>query len=299
MKRQLASFAIAFFTLAALAAERPYWWDNPHRDDSFFMYERGTVSSSKSEQDAIRGAVLAAKGMIVDRIGISSALAEAGLSAAPEYALVNVEVSDSGTEQDAKSKTWSAWVLVKYPQEEKKKILDRWNASISSIGDLRTLEGKIPSQFVLSLATADGRLQFRDGEHISFIVEADKDCWLLLVDHQSDGSSVVLFPNRFQPSGFVKRGQRIVIPPADAGSFKLLVGAPYGDDRIEAIGVTKKSVVYTDIESSVKDLSAGQNMVVLGRSDFVEKLTASLEGTAASSPGWGRAVLSLSTFAKQ
>src|SRR5690554_1689389 len=127
-----AVFACAFLLLAVpIPAQQPSCWNNPHRAHAQFMYERGLASDASSEQEGLKNAVLAAKDMLVERIGVVPALREAGLSVSPEFALVNCTVSDSGTERSLRK--WSAWVMVKYPQEEKEKILARWNASIASI----------------------------------------------------------------------------------------------------------------------------------------------------------------------
>ena len=287
---------IASLLFASLFAEQPYWWDNPHKDDQFAMYERGMTSDGASEQDAIQKAVLAAKTMLVERIGILPALQAAGISASPEYAIVNIEVADSGVERNAKK--WFAWVLLKYPQEEKQKVIDRWNASLSSISELKKQEAKIPVQFGLTLRTADGTTQYRDGDQIAFTVGADENCYLLLLDHQSDGTTVLLFPNRFHPDGFIRKGETVTIPSQEDASFKLLVGEPYGDDRIEAIAATGKNSLYAKYAGLTESLPDGQNVAVSTRGIFIQGVGNALASQQGQPIKWSRAELSLSTYSK-
>lgn len=295
MKNKFAFVAIVL-SCATVFAQQPYWWDNPHKDDEFAMYERGSASGAASEQDATRAAILAAKSLIVERIGIGDALDAAGLSRSPEYAVVNFAVADSSTEKIGR--TWSAWVLIKYPQEEKQKILDRWNASLASINDLKKQEARIPVQFPLTLKTADGRAQYRDGERLTFTVRADEDCYIVLLDHQSDGTTVLLFPNRFQKDAFVKKGQSVSIPSPDSQSFALTVGVPYGDDRVEAIAATKRSELHRRFADILSGIPEGQNMAVVSRGIFVQGLSSAIEDSSDPALKWSRAEINLSTFAK-
>ncbi len=255
MRRHPAFFISLFFIISNMSfAGEPYWWDSAHRDDTINMYERGSAVNAQSEQAAILGAVTSAKNLLMQRIGIIPALSDAGISSTAEYAIINIETSGITTEKTGK--TWSAWLLVKYPQKEKQVLLDRWNASIASLQSLRKDESKIPTQFGLSLQTVDMRTQFREGETIVFAVTAEKDCHLLLVDHMSDGSTVLLYPNRYNPDSFVRKGQQVLIPsPADA-AFKLIVTPPFGDDRIEAIASTKKSSLHSRFAALVEALKA-------------------------------------------
>lgn len=286
-----------FLVVCALGfSEQPYWWDNPHEDDEFDMYERGKCTAAATEEDALRKAVVAAKEMLVERIGIAPALKDAGLQASPEYAIVNFRVADSGTEKSGK--TWNAWVLLKYPQAEKKLILDRWNASIASINELKKQEGTIPVQFGLKLRTGEGKSAYRDGETVSFAVTADVDCYLVLLDHQSDGTTVVLFPNRYHQDCRVKKGETLTIPSPDSGAFKLLVGSPYGDDRVEAIASTNESSLHRSLADLALSLPGNQNVAVMSRGIFVQSLSKATAPSDDKNVKWSRAELNLSTFAK-
>lgn len=292
----------AFFCLILTLAtgenafgEKPYWWDNPHRDDEVDMYEKGSSTDAPTETQAQIQAVRAAKALLMERIGIAPALEAAGLTVSPEYALVNDEVADAQTEKSGPG--WKAWVLVRYPQKEKKKLLDRWETSLKSLSDLQIREGKIPLQFKVELSTAEGKNQYRDGEFIVFRFRSAQDCSLVLWDHQSDGTSVLLFPNKYHPDSWIKAGQTITIPNPDDADFKLLVGAPYGDDRVEAIACTSKTALQNRFGGMVKNLREGA-VAVMGRGIYVEGLDqARADGAQESAKTlWSHAELTLSSF---
>lgn len=290
--------SLLFLCVAGLAfAERPYWWDSPHKDDDEFMYERGSSTDGTSEQDAVQKAVRSAKTVILERIGIVPALESAGLSVSPEFALVNCEVSGTATEKAGKR--WQAWLLVKYPQKEKERMLERWNASVSTIRELKAREEKIPVQFRVSFSTADGKTQFRAGEGVTFRFQAERDCHLLILDHQSDGTTVLLFPNRFHPDSFVKKGEVPLIPPEDA-SFRLVVGEPFGDDRVEAIASTDESALHRDFARRVRELKGGLDFAAAERASFTRAIDSEF-AAGGESPGgakalWSRAELNISTY---
>jgi len=277
-------------------AEEPYWWNSPHRDDTHYLYERGSAVNSPTEQSAVLEAILSAKNMLMHRIGISPALTEAGINVTAEYALVNIETSGITTEKSGDK--WNAWLLVKYPQKEKQILLDRWNASIASLQALRREEKKISPRFGLSLNTADIRSQYREGESIIFSVTAEIDCYLLLVDHMSDGTTVLLFPNRYNPDSFIRKGQKILIPSPGSASFKLLVTPPFGDDRIEAIASTKKSSLHARIAGLIDVLPPARDVAVVTRGIFVQGLADALGDSAVDDTRWSQAELTLSTYPK-
>ncbi len=291
-------FAALVFSVVSfsLASEEPYWWGNAHRDDESNMYERGSSVNAKTEQEAVLEAVLAAKDVLIQRIGITPALEKAGIKTSGEYAIVNAETS--GIETEKTGKTWSAWLLLKYPQKEKAILLERWNASIASMNEMRTQEKKITAQFGLSLQTLGMQTQFREGDAIVFTVTAEKDCYLLLLDHMADGTTVLLFPNRYNPDSFIKKGQRIQIPAPENAAFQLVVTPPFGDDRVEAIASTKKSSLHSKFSSLVEELPDTQDIAVMSRGIFVQGLGTAVGASPAAGIQWSQAEITISTFQK-
>jgi len=297
MHRNWVVACLLLFVLSGYApAGEPYWWNSPHRDDTVNMYERGSAFNVKTEQAAILEAILSAKNGLIQRIGILPALEDSGIASSAEYAIVNIETSGITTEKSGDK--WSAWLLVKYPQKEKQVLLDRWKASIASLQALRKSEQKITPQFGLTLTTGDGRVQYREGDAITFSVTADKDCYLLLVDHMSDGSAVLLYPNRYNPDSFIRKGQTVMIPSAANAAFKLIVTPPFGDDRIEAIAATKASSLHDKIAGLITGLPQARDVAVTTRGIFVQGLANALNDSASPDTAWSHAEMTLSTYPK-
>lgn len=278
---------------AALAnAQQPYWWSNPHQDDPEDLYERGSAEGVATEPGALVEAVESAKTLLLARIGVVPALTRAGIEASAREAIVDVQIVANQTEKSASG--WKAWVLVQYPQARKKELLDRWNASLSVLQDLRSHEPPVPVQFSVGMTTSDFRRQYKAGESVTLNVQAEKDCFLLVVDEQSDGTTVLLFPNRFHPADRVPRGTVVSIP-GPGSRFRLLVQPPFGEDRIVALAATKESALHAHFSRLVDELPEGQDWATSPRGLVVQGVTEALDASQADVQ-WSRAELVLSTF---
>jgi len=284
---------LVFALACACYAEKPYWWDNPHKDDDSYMYERGTATDCPDEQSAIRAAMLGAKDILIERVGVSSLTEKASLRPSSEYALVNCEEVSAETERNGKH--WSAWVLLRYPQKEKEKLLVRWQASVSSIAPLVDFESQIPIQFALTLKTGSGNTQYREGDLISFTVSSDKDAYLVLLDYQSDGTTVVLFPNEFHPNSRIHKGEVVCIPDPANPDFALKVGAPFGDDRIEAIASTEFTSLQGKTKVLLDDPGRTGTVATTTRGIMITNVKGAL-GASDSRVLWSRAELTISTY---
>lgn len=75
---------------------------------------------------------------------------------------------------------------------------------------------------------------YRIGETVRFGLRVNRDAYVTLVNIGTSGDVTIIYPNRFHPSHFVRAGQDVLIPPADA-SFTLTVHGPAGLEQIRAI----------------------------------------------------------------
>lgn len=257
------------------------------------MYERGSAENCGTEQEALEQAENGARRLLMNRVGIVPSMQAAGLSPSPEYALVNCTEADIATEKTGRK--WSAWVLLKYPQEEKKKLLTRWNTSVSSINELKKTESQIPQQFNLLLTTERETPQYQAGEQVSFQVYTGRDAYLVLLDHQNDGTTVLLFPNRFHPDCLIRSGENISIPDTGQSSFSLVIGAPFGDDRIEAIASTALTSLQKKMQDMLTVLPETVSVASSSRGIFIQGITNAVQ-TASKQVLWSRAELNLSTY---
>lgn len=285
--------AFAFALACSCYAEKPYWWDNPHKDDESYMYERGTATNCADEQSAIRTAMLGAKDVLAERIGVSTLPQKTSLHPSSEYALVNCEEVSTETEKDGKN--WSAWILLRYPQKEKERLLARWQTSVSSIVPLVDFESQIPVQFGLDLKTGSGNTQYREGDEISFTVSSDKDAYLVLLDYQSDGTTVVLFPNEFHPDSRVRKGETVRIPDPANADFALKVGAPFGDDRIEAIASTEFTSLQKKLKGMLEEPERTGSVATTTRGIMITSVKSAINAADARIL-WSRAELTISTY---
>jgi len=87
------------------------------------------------------------------------------------------------------------------------------------------------------------RATYRVGEPIHFYFRAERDCYLNLVDINSEGEISLLFPNRFDSNNSVQGGKTYRIPEDNYG-FALEAMPPTGTDRIYAIASTHPLDVF-------------------------------------------------------
>lgn len=87
------------------------------------------------------------------------------------------------------------------------------------------------------------RTTYRVGEPIHFYFRAERDCYINLVDINSEGEISLLFPNRFDSNNSVRGGKTYCIPGNNYG-FALEAMPPTGTDRIYAIASTRPLDVF-------------------------------------------------------
>lgn len=87
------------------------------------------------------------------------------------------------------------------------------------------------------------RTTYRVGEPIHFYFRAERDCYLNLVDINSEGEISLLFPNRFDSNNRVQGGKTYCIPGDNYG-FALEAMPPTGSDRIYAIASTRPLDIF-------------------------------------------------------
>lgn len=75
---------------------------------------------------------------------------------------------------------------------------------------------------------------YRIGETVRFGLRVSRDAYVTLVNIGTSGDVTIIYPNRFHPSHFVRGGQDVLVPPADA-NFTLTVHGPPGLEQIRAI----------------------------------------------------------------
>jgi hypothetical protein len=84
------------------------------------------------------------------------------------------------------------------------------------------------------------RRDFRVGEKAQLLVFSDKDCYVILLNLDSQGGMQILFPNQYYSSNFIKAGQVIKIPDERMGKkFELEFSEPVGEEMVKVIAMEK------------------------------------------------------------
>ena len=103
---------------------------------------------------------------------------------------------------------------------------------------------KIPKDFQVEVFTTDGKRAYAEGENVSFRVRSSEECHIAVICHQSDGTSVVLFPNRWCSNTLVAANKAIDIPGTHKSGFEIEIAPPFGSDVVEVIACSKPSELH-------------------------------------------------------
>lgn len=108
------------------------------------------------------------------------------------------------------------------------------------IKTLARLENPNPSFRVrLSIDREQHPVYYFDRDTIRFQVQAERDCYLTVLDVGTSGQITVLFPNRFHAVNFARAGEIYQIPPADQPGFRIRVQPPAGRELVTVIATEK------------------------------------------------------------
>ncbi len=80
--------------------------------------------------------------------------------------------------------------------------------------------------------------RYRIGEEIRFHFRSDHNCYLTLIDYETNGNVKVLFPNRYFQNNLIEAGKTYTIPGNEYG-FKLIIEPPSGIEKVKAIATTQ------------------------------------------------------------
>jgi TolB-like protein len=123
--------------------------------------------------------------------------------------------------------------------EDIKRLIDGSGSSGDRCaGDAAPTTVPTPDPMRLAVQVSAEKSSYRIGEAVRFRLKANRDAYVTLVDVGTSGDVTVLFPNRLHPNHFVRGGQEVLIPPADAG-FRLKVQGPPGTDHVRAIATVE------------------------------------------------------------
>jgi hypothetical protein len=87
--------------------------------------------------------------------------------------------------------------------------------------DSRTAPPRAAEQIALNLDRGGRNPVYRVGDRQRIGFKLAHDASVLLLEERADGSSVRLFPNRFQSSPAVRGGETVLVPPAGQGDLEV------------------------------------------------------------------------------
>ncbi len=274
--------------------EAPVWWANPHGVDAEFMHEKASAEGLASEHAAREKVYENALSLLSKRIyaGVSSDMNSVKLNS--KHAFSEIGIADEKTQKCVDG--WHAWILIKYPQEKKKEFTERLSKSTANLKDIEKIATGIKGVFKISICTSDKRTEYYEREKIGFSVLSEKNCHIAMFIHQSDGSSLLIYPNKWSQDTWIP-ADRVLTVPADKDKFEFLVSPPYGDDVVQVIACTNRNALIDMIDRELKKISGSQNFAVIERGIIVKGINSSLAvGDSKGALEWGEAHFMISTF---
>lgn len=138
-------------------------------------------------------------------------------------------------------------------------------------------------KFKVRLSVADeSRRDFRIGEKITFRVEAEKDCYILLINMDSRGNFHIIFPNQFHQDTLIRANTAVVIPDDDMRkrSFDFEFSIPAGEETIKLIASTRplnlESLGITDFGQAFPPIIGNTRIIMVDK--IVGQINANLNG---------------------
>ncbi len=160
---------------------------------------------------------------------------------------------------------------------------------------------KIPKDFQVEIFTVDGKRAYAEKENISFRVRSTEECHIAVLCHQSDGTSVVLFPNRFCSNTQIPANKAIDIPGTHKSGFEIEIGPPFGSDVVEVIACSKATELHKQFSQFAAKATDEQPFQTLTRGMAVKATDTALSSSKngdASPLKWGQDSIVVSTFPK-
>jgi hypothetical protein len=98
------------------------------------------------------------------------------------------------------------------------------------------------SDLKVQIDVADGRRDFRKGEKIVYNIKCNKNCYLYVINADSQGNVNLMFPNRFNQNNLVAGQTQIELPTHEMRikDFEFQVFPPLGEETVKVIASDRK-----------------------------------------------------------
>lgn len=158
---------------------------------------------------------------------------------------------------------------------------------------------KTKHEIALKLRTSDGERIYKEGDTVSFRLKADQDCHIVVICHQSDGTSVVLFPNQWHKDTLIQADKTIEVPGAQKSGFEIEIGEPFGSDVVQVVACTDENTLHREIKDMVSHTTDKEPYAATTRGMFVKKNNSAIQKSQTGKTQWGEAHIIVSTHPKQ
>lgn len=152
--------------------------------------------------------------------------------------------------------------------------------------------------FPIELHTADGERCYAEEENISFRIRSPKACHAAVICHQSDGTSVVLFPNKWYSNTAIPANKWVEVPGPLKAGFEVTISEPFGSDVVQVIACTDANALHREIKKLASATTEDEPYVAMKRGMVVKKVQEASE-TASSEALWSSSHIIISTYPKQ
>lgn len=108
------------------------------------------------------------------------------------------------------------------------------------------ISARIPNRKIkIQIWTASGRTDFANGEEAKFKIRASQDCFIALIDNFIDGSSMLIYPNKYSPNSFIPANKIIEIPSnkPNEKKFYFEISPPFGGDIVQAVAASTREAL--------------------------------------------------------
>ena len=249
---------------------QPDWFKVSKNDDSKFMYAKGESEKVDSEETAIKEAKKEASTILSDRLAASLSSEKDIAEMLREYKFPGIDVLEQKTQH--RDDGWHAWVLVKYPQQDKKVLIERIKKGSENLRYVESIANGIKDDFDLHIASDNGKSGFYAGEKIQFRVTSEKNCYIAMFLHQSDGNTILMYPNKWSQDPWLPAGAKLTVPVPERDKFNFEISPPYGDDVVQVVACTSKCALQKRIDKEINNIPESQNLAVIERGIIIKEV---------------------------
>jgi hypothetical protein len=136
---------------------------------------------------------------------------------------------------------------------------ENYNDALYVIEELSRIQESDPVDFQVKLWTVRGDgATYRDGEELVIHLFSNRDCYVKIYQIDVDKQMQLIFPNRFYPDNFVRKGRVYKIPDTRY-PFRFVLGEPFGTEFVKLVASTLQ---FQDIEEDFQALGGPSKDVI-------------------------------------